>query len=291
MCKGKDFPSGGCERDIQMLWGSMAETGEPGVLATVVASDGAGPGVIGRKLVYHGDGRLSGTVGGGQVEAQVVEAARQILHEGGCRLVRVEPGPANQDCGSTMDVFLESIQQGHPFWIIGAGHVGRALLELGQHLPLRFTVVDDGPDRLAGFPADLGGWPLAATPEELVGKLEVVPGAAVLIASRSHEMDMAYLKAVLAAEEAAGRLFPFLGLLGSSRKIAQFRQQLAGNSRHLDRLDQAQMPVGLELGDGTPHGIALSILAEVLAIINHQEYLLDESGQALGIRLHRRRDA
>ncbi len=287
MCKGRDFP-GVSPQDIYQQLNNLVMKGEPGVLATVVQTDEQGPAPVGCKLLLQQDGSIIGTVGGGAAEAQVIEVARELLSCGGSRFVEIEPGA--DGCGGRLSVFLESLVRGFPFWVIGAGHVGRALVELGRNLPFRFTLVDEREEYLDGLNHEFAGRTLVADPATLRKDLEVVPGAAVLIASSSHELDFEYLQVILAIEEAAQVQFSYLGLLASGRKVEKFRQRMLDNQQQVSRLDQAQMPVGLDLGDASPHGIALSILAEAVAVLNNRPHLLDEEGKALGLPFHRRRN-
>ncbi len=290
MCKGRDFAPEDAPGGIAGLWGEMAAAGEPGVLATVVAVQGTGPSLVGSKLILHGDGRMSGTVGGGAVEARVVAAAGELLAQGGTRLLRVEQEPGPDACGGQVDVFLESLRAGFPFWILGAGHVGRALVEMGRHLPLRFILVDERPELLEALGSGFGARTMNVPVAELAQRLEVVPASAVLIAGPSHDLDFKYLQAVLEAEERTGVRFEYLGLLGSARKVAQLRKRLEGREQRLARLEKAQMPVGLDVGEGSPAGIALAVLAEAMAVLNGRPYLCDPEGEPLGLRLHRRRE-
>ncbi len=289
MCKGRNFAPEDAPGGISGLWGEMAAAGEPGVLATVVAVQGTGPSLVGSKLIVHGDGRTSGTVGGGTIEARVVAAARELLAQGGTRLLRVEQEPGPEACGGQVDVFLESLRTGFPFWILGAGHVGRALVEMGRHLPLLFTLVDERPELLEAEDSGFGARILNIPVAELAQRLEIVPGSAVLIAGPSHDMDFKYLQAVLEAEERTGVSFDYLGLLGSARKVAQLNKRFADREQRLARLETAQMPVGLDVGEGSPAGIALAVLAEAVAVLNGRPYLRDPEGKPLGLRLHRRR--
>ncbi len=289
MCKGRDFAPEDGPGGVTRLWGEMATEQEPGVLATVVAIEGTGPGLVGAKLILHGDGQVTGTVGGGAVEARAITAARELLGRGGTRLLDIAPEGGPEACGGRVTVFLESLRHGFPFWVLGAGHVGRALVAMGRQLPFLFTLVDDRPELLSAAGEGIGARTLILPVAELADQLEADPGAAVFIAGPDHEADFAYLQAVLEAEERSQARFGFLGLLGSARKVAQIRRRLAGQDARLARLAEAQMPVGLDVGDGSPGGIALAVLAEALAVLNGRPYLRDGRGEALGLRLHRRR--
>jgi len=290
MCKGRDFPPCDGRDDVNRLWSDLLDDGRQGVLATVVSAAAGGPAAPGDKMVVVADGRRLGTVGGGSLELEVLRAAEELLAAGGCRLLRWEPGPQDDGCAAGVEVFLESLRQGFPFWILGAGHVGRAVAEMGRNLPLVFRICDDRAEPLEGLASEGRVQTYRHTPSELGAILEAGPDAALLIAGPTHDHDLDYLRAALEAEDRCGARFGYLGLLGSSRKVKTLRQKLEDRPDWLGRLESAQMPVGLELGDGSPAGIALGILAEALAVLNGRQYVADGEGRPLGIRLRRRRD-
>ncbi len=279
---------GGSEAVFPRL-AAMADQGEEGVLATVIRTSRSTPREAGSKMIVHPDGSVTGSIGGGAAEARVIEAAGEVMASGVCRVLDLDLAGGLGVCGGVMEVFLEPVLQATPFWVIGAGHVGRALVELGRTLPFRFTLVDDRPE----FLQDLNPRPdlqlLEADPSVFGATLKVNPRGAVLVASRSHELDGDYWAAVLAAERRSGKAFGFLGGLGSDAKVAVLRSRFAGDPVASGRLAEAQLPVGLDVGAETPAEIALSVLAEAAAVLRGRPLLLDDQGRPLGVRLHRRR--
>ena len=267
----------------------MTANGEPGVLATVIATRKSTPRHAGAKMIIHRDGSVTGSVGGGRAEALVIDEARKLMGGSDCRTLKLDLAEKLGVCGGDMDVFLEPVLRGSQFVVIGAGHVGRALVALGRSLPFRFLVVDDRDDWLEdlGRKSDARTW--AADPDQLAADLDVVDGAMMLVASRNHELDAAYVRAILAAERRCDGEYAFLGVLGSRRKISRLEKMLLDDGRDPDRIARMQMPVGLDLGAETPAEIALSILAEATAVGRGRPPLTDASGQALGVRYHRYR--
>ncbi|MGD9546934.1 MAG: XdhC family protein [Candidatus Krumholzibacteriia bacterium] len=268
---------------------AMVDQGEDGVLATVIRTRRSTPREAGSKMIVHVDGSVTGSIGGGAAEAKVIEAAGEVLATGVCRMLDLDLAGGLGVCGGVMEVFLEPVLQSSPFWVIGAGHVGRALVELGRTLPFRFTLVDDRPE----FLQDLRPRPdlqiLQADPKAFAELVRVNPRGALLVASRSHELDGDYWAAVLEAERRSGQTFGFLGGLGSDAKAAVLRRRFAGDAAASLRLEGAQLPVGLDIGAETPAEIALSVLAEASAVLRGRPLLLDDQGRPLGVRLHRRR--
>ena len=93
------------------------------------------------------DGSLTGTVGGGAMESRVIDAAREALNDGKTRLLsydllepeRGDPGV----CGGEVQIYLEPYMPPHTVVVIGAGHVGKAVVELAHWLGFRTIVTDD----------------------------------------------------------------------------------------------------------------------------------------------------
>lgn len=278
------------EKRIYQRLAEMSTGGQPGVLATVISTERSTPRHSGSKMIIHPDGSITGSIGGGKAEAVVMAEAARVLADGICRRLELDLAGQLGVCGGKMEVFLEPVLRATPFVVIGAGHVGRALVEMGRSLAFRFTLVDDRPEFLEPLETVPGLNTVAADPDHLGGQIAVDARAAVVIASRNHELDGRYLKVLLEAEAAAGLQFGFLGVLGSRSKAAKLRKSIAQQVPDLaPRLETIQMPVGLDVGSESPPEIALSILAEALAVLRGVDFLADESGSPLGLRLHRRR--
>jgi xanthine dehydrogenase accessory factor len=278
------------EKRIYQRLAEMSTGGQPGVLATVISAERSTPRHSGSKMIIHPDGSITGSIGGGKAEAVVMAEAARVLADGICRRLELDLAGQLGVCGGKMEVFLEPVLRATPFVVIGAGHVGRALVEMGRSLAFRFTLVDDRPEFLEPLETVPGLNTVAADPDHLGGQIAVDARAAVVIASRNHELDGRYLKVLLEAEAAAGLQFGFLGVLGSRSKAAKLRKSIAQQVPDLaPRLETIQMPVGLDVGSESPPEIALSILAEALAVLRGVDFLADESGSPLGLRLHRRR--
>jgi len=277
------------EGDIYRRLTEMVEQGQPGVLATVIRTRQSTPRHEGSKMIILPDDSVVGSVGGGSAEARVIDEARGVFRDGRPVCIQLNLAGDLGVCGGHMEIFLEPVTRADPFFVIGAGHVGRALIEVGRKLPFRFILVDDRPGLLANLSGFSGVRLIEAGPDSIFDSLEVPRRGALLIASRNHELDGDYLQAVLNAERAAGQEFVFLGALASQRKAAMLRKRFAADDWCRQRVARMQYPVGLDIGAETPAEIALSILAETLAVMREVPGILDENGSPLGVRLHRRR--
>lgn len=268
----------------------MTADNEEGVLATVVRTHLSTPRHEGSKMVVHPDGSVTGSIGGGRSEARVIEEAMLVMEHRRCGMLELDLAGGLGVCGGNMEIFLEPVLRSAPFIIIGAGHVGRAMVEVGRALPFHFILIDDRPEFLEPWQDDTSIQTILATPDNLKGQLPVTPGGALLLASRNHQLDTAYLAAVLQEEMDAGTSFPFVGVLGSRSKSMRIDRTICEMGESFkERMTRVQMPVGLDIGAETPAEIALSVFAEAQAVLRGVKPLCGDEGQIVGIPLHRNR--
>jgi xanthine dehydrogenase accessory factor len=238
--------------------------GGSAALATVIDRSGSAPQVVGSKLLLLGDGTLVGTVGGGAIEAQVVEACRATLREGRARRVQAHlVRDLGMCCGGAMEVFVDHLQAQTRLFVIGAGHVAQALVPMAVVAGFSVTVLDDR-EELLDHPSFAGVRAQAYDVDELRdASLELHPNDFVLIVTRDHARDEQALAALLRQPHA------YLGMIGSRRKVHTVLRRVVHREQQRGRatpdLSRLHAPVGLELGGRTPGEIAVSIVAELVA--------------------------
>src|SRR5690349_2172578 len=119
----------------------------PAALCTVTKSEGSTPRHVGSKMLVHADGTFIGTVGGGEMESRVIQAALQVLKDGVIQTLSYNMAdPSRGDpgvCGGQVEIFVEPILPPPLLIVIGAGHVGRAVVHLAKWLGFRVAVSDD----------------------------------------------------------------------------------------------------------------------------------------------------
>ncbi|MHB8080113.1 MAG: XdhC family protein [Candidatus Krumholzibacteriia bacterium] len=267
-------------KELYALLADMTARGEAGAVATVIRTDRSAPRHEGSKLILRADGTLVGSVGGGALEALVISAAREAMADGRCRQLRFDLSGELSACGGEVEVFVEPLVDLPPCWILGAGHVGRAVARLGRDLPFNFTVVDDRADLLAGLAPARG---LAARPADLATHLRPTARTLVLCATRGHLLDTEFLEALFALERETGVEAAWVGVMGSRTKAAQLRRRFTADPRQAERWSRVAVPVGLAIGAETPAELALSILAEMLAVTRGVPWLKDAAGRPLGV--------
>jgi xanthine dehydrogenase accessory factor len=234
-------------------------------LCTVVRSQGSTPRRASSKMLVYQDGSLLGSVGGGEMESRVIAEARQAMQDGKPRFVEYNMSdPSRGDpgvCGGQMEIFVEPLIPKPTLVLVGAGHVGRAVVHLASWLGFRVVVSDDRPQYCT--PEAVPGAdeyhpiPLA----ELAGRLEINPWTYFVLTTRGVDIDVSGLPALLASQAA------YIGVIGSRRRWATTRQQLLDLGVAEEDLGRIRSPMGLEIHAETPEEIAVSILAEIIQVL------------------------
>jgi xanthine dehydrogenase accessory factor len=243
-----------------------AETsGERAALVTVVATEGSTPQKAGARMLVFADGRIFGTIGGGCLEAEMTWRAREAIEGGRPKLVGYDltPEQAGEDglvCGGRMQVFIEPIEGVPVLCLFGAGHVAQPLARMAKACGFRVELADDRVKfaNAERFPeADLivvDGFAAAAE------RMSLGPRSYAVVVTRGHKGDADALQAVL------GRNSRYVGLLGSRPKVVHIFTALEERGVSRESLARVHAPLGLEIGAQTPDEIAVSILAEMIAI-------------------------
>jgi len=239
------------------------------VLATVVATKRSVPRRAGTKMLVYRDGSLSGTVGGGAMESRVIAAAQESLQTGRTQLLTYElVDPARGDpgvCGGEVQVYLEPYMIQHTVFVVGAGHVGRTVVDLAHWLGYRTVITDDREELVAdGFVPNaevlIGG-----TVEEAIAKEPITENTSVVVVSRDIEIDSDALPRLLQTPAS------YIGVMGSERRWRTVRTRLENEGVTDTDLDRVHVPIGIELGAETLEEIAVSIMAEVIRVSRHSE--------------------
>jgi xanthine dehydrogenase accessory factor len=252
--------------------------GQAFALATVVRTVAVTAAKAGAKALIGPDGSIEeGWIGGGCARAAVVKAARQCLIDGRSRLVSIAPKEALAELGAapgedrdgvfyaknscpsqgTMDIFVEPVLPSPRLLILGASPVAVALARLAPSLGFAVTVAA-APEELERFDGRLSRFEGLSPPKE-------AGHGAFVVVSTQGAGDRAALKAA-AAMNARYRAF-----VGSRRKAETLCRELAGEGVSADALAAIKAPAGLDIGAISSEEIALSILAEMIAVRRSQQ--------------------
>ncbi len=259
--------------DILGTISTRTAAGEPFALATVVRTVAATAAKAGAKAVILPDGSISeGWIGGGCARAAVLKAARDALADGRARLVSVQPPDllaeqgvasgeeksgvrfASNMCPSqgSMDIFVEPVLPRPQVVVCGASPVAVAIADLARRMGFAVTACAPTAEQAA----------FAEVERRIEGYALPVSEACAryVVVSTQGRGDEAALLAALAAEA------DYVAFVGSRRKAEVLKGALAARGVAPERLGRLKAPAGLDLGAITPDEIALSILAEIVAM-------------------------
>ena len=243
--------------------------GIPAALATIVGTRGSTPGRATMRLLVLADGTFLGTVGGGCLEAEVYDTALQVLADEKpqslkFRLTEKDSPDSGLMCGGEVTIFVEPITT-PVLWIFGGGHVSKALGQIASLAGFRVTIVDDRDAYATSerFP-EAHGTVVAAFPEA-VAQMPIQQNSYAIAVTRGHKEDGVVLEA-FAKRFAAGEQLKFLGMIGSKTKQALLWKQLRAAGVGEEFLDSVRTPMGVYLGGRTHEEIAVSVVAELIAV-------------------------
>jgi len=242
----------------------------PGVIvATVISAPADASPAPGMKLLVRRDGSTLGSYGGATFEQTVVEDCLAAVNEfprrpvqalyyqpEGARIHRLEA----RGGADAFEIMVEIIEAPVTLLIIGGGHIGLSLATIGEHVGFSVVVMDDreayaNPER---FP--MADKTMAGNFTELLADFPIGANTYIVLVSRGHKQDELALRAVVP------RGARYVGMIGSRRRVSTVLRHLAEEGFDIDALERIYTPIGFDIGAETPEEIAVSIMAELIAV-------------------------
>jgi xanthine dehydrogenase accessory factor len=242
----------------------LRRAGRRAALATIVHTNGSIPSYESSRMLVREDGSIAGTIGGGCVEADVWAAAKEVMqNESPRKMVFNLNNDASYDngliCGGTLEVFVEPILPQPMLYLFGGGHVSMAVAKAASAAGFAVGVVDDR----EAF-ANTERFPMAlevhTSYEEAFAKLHPNAATYLLIVTRGHKEDMRVLAWAVRSEAR------YVGMIGSKRKVLSVYRALESEGYKPEEFERVFAPMGLEIGALSPEEIAVSIVAELIAV-------------------------
>jgi len=246
----------------------LRKLGQKCAIATIVQVRGSIPSYESAKLLVREDGSMIGTIGGGCVEAEVWNAAREVIEKEQPRHLTFNLGQdAAYDngliCGGQLDVFVEPVLPVPGAFIFGAGHISKSISKVATLAGFSTTIVDNRGNfaNRERFPE--AGEIYAEEYEEVFAKLPVNENSYVIIVTRGHRDDMRVLRWAVSTNAR------YIAMIGSKRKVINVIKELEKEGIAHDNfasLARVFAPMGLEIGAVSPEEIAVSVVAEMIAV-------------------------
>ena len=248
----------------------LRRDGRRGALATIVSSQGSIPSFKTAKMLVRDDGSIVGTIGGGCVEAEVWQAAREVMVKEKPRTLKFNLNQNPKDdtglvCGGTLDIFIEPVLPAALLYLFGAGHVALNVHKVASNAGFDVTIVDDR-EMYANAERFPGAKEVIADDfDQVMSRLTLSESAYVVVLTRGHRDDMRVLRW---AVQTPAR---YIGMIGSKRKTIAIFRELTQEGIPADLFKRVHAPVGLDIGAVTPEEIAVAITAELIAHRRHAE--------------------
>jgi xanthine dehydrogenase accessory factor len=245
------------------------EARKPFAVVTVAATTGSVPRAAGSKMFVYADGKISGTIGGGKFESLVIADAQASMREKKPLLKTYPLREGSADsfgaiCGGDVTVFIEPQAVREALYLVGAGHCAHAIAKLANECGLYVSVIDDRVELFVDLPpavarvSDL-------SPVDFIASHQWKSDEALVLVSRNHEIDREAL-AVAVEQTGAG----YIGMIGSKRKVRQVFDRLRERGISQEKLSRVYAPLGLDIGADSPAEIAVSTIAEILAVLRER---------------------
>jgi xanthine dehydrogenase accessory factor len=243
----------------------LRNLGQKCALATIVDVRGSIPSYESAKLLVREDGSMTGTIGGGCVEAEVWNAAREVIQTERPKHLTFNLGQdAAYDngliCGGQLDVFVEPVLPIPHAFIFGAGHISKSLSKVSTLAGFATVVVDDRESfaNRERFPEAEAVH--AEEYEEVFPKLNINENSYVIVVTRGHRDDMRVLKL------AVGTNARYIAMIGSKRKVINVIRELEKEGIPRTAFERIFAPMGLDIGAVSPEEIAIAVAAEMIAV-------------------------
>ncbi len=242
-------------------------------LATAVMSAYPDTPPAGHRMAFGRQGPIAGGLAEPGWSELVIEKSLPLFDGDDPLFLEVE-NPV-QRCSALKGFLIDFIHPAPVLIVFGGGHIGRPLARLGALCGFRVVVADDraefaSPERFPDADQTLSG-----DYGKIIGQLEIGPRHYLVSVTRCHTTDLQVI------EHTAGTPAAYIGMIGSRRKTSMIRRELEGKGIAREHLERIHAPVGVDIKAETPEEIAVSIIAQLIAVrrahrptIHHEKIFL-----------------
>jgi len=229
--------------------------------ATVVKAEGSAPRHAGSKMIVDEDGNTYGTVGGGGLEHQAIEDAKDVLRHRSAECKSYDLTEEGvQPCGGRVEIFFEPILPLMPVIVFGAGHVAEKLCPMLVELGFEVTLVDERKERLELPSFNIACERIDKLPSDYMPTIKFSDELNLICLTHKHIHDEEIVEYCL------DKSFRYTGLISSRKKWELFCEHYKEKGYKKEQMDRISTPIGLDIGSETPFEIAVAIAAELIQL-------------------------
>ncbi len=234
-----------------------------GALCTIVQTKGSTPRKVGSKMIVTEDGKILGSIGGGNLEKKVIENALYQINKNEAKLYKHDLlHQHSMCCGGVVDIYIEPIKKVNRLYIFGSGHTGKALAKCAIDLDFDIYVIDNRKEQLDDLDSDEIN-KMNLDYKKVLPSLPFDNNTYVVIMTYEHSYDRDILSYCIKKPHA------YIGMIGSKRKIEVTKKNfIEGKLATKKELENLDMPIGLNIKAKQPEEIAISILAKLIEVKN-----------------------
>ncbi len=251
------------QNDIYREITRIRDEGGEAALATVINASGSTPREEGAKMLVYPNGSISGTIGGGSIELQVIKEAIEVIRTASPKHLKYclkEGEDLGMICGGDVEVFIEPIISTPTLFILGGGHISLALSRIARILGFRIIVTDDRPEYSSPDRFPEAEKTFCIGYDRAFKELNVGKNSYIVIVTHGHRGDAAALEGALTTDA------KYIGMIGSQTKNTAVYKKLMAKGVTQEQIDRVFAPIGLKIRAQTPEEIAVSILAEIIKV-------------------------
>ena len=232
-------------------------------LCIVTKIHGSSPGRPGMKMLVYEDGTISGTVGGGAIEKDVIEKALDIMFNSTPQYFIFNlKKDLNMNCGGGCEVYIEPVNQKKKLFIFGGGHIGKALSGFALELGFNVTVIDEREGVFDSYTNPKLNF-INKHFSEAIPDIKCDKSSYFVIVTHKHIHDYDILKLL------CNKTYAYLGMIGSRSKVDVIRKELITDKiLTAEAAENIDMPIGIKFNANTHTEIAISILAKLIDVRN-----------------------
>ncbi len=241
---------------------------EPVALVTITKIIGSAPCTLASKMIVTKNSIIYGTIGGGKLEFEVIDAAIKAIEENRIIELTYTLGPKfEQCCGGKVEIIIEPMNQSPELFLFGAGHIGVEISKLLVNTPFQVNLIDSREGWFKTIDLDKEVKTLAVNIADFKTFKDVVRwgnNCYVLVMTHDHGIDLDIIAMAIPEQT------KYLGLIGSKTKKSRFNKMLIDDLNLKEGMQNVVCPVGLGIGGNTPKEIAIDVVAQLLKVHYNQ---------------------